>query len=209
MSRAQQVNQTKAAIDKQVDTLIIARWVIPVVPANQLLENHAVAIRDGRIVAVLPTSEARQAFEAEEELQLPSHLLIPGLINSHTHAAMSLLRGIADDHPLQPWLEQHIWPAEQKHVNAEFVEAGSKLAIAEMISSGTTCFADMYFFPEATAAAAVLITGLVLLVDYSLSAPSQALLTEFNDTSLCYPVWDQAGLYDQNSASIESVWPRN
>lgn len=155
MSRAHQVNQTKAAIDKQVDTLIIARWVIPVVPANQLLENHAVAIRDGRIVAVLPTSEARQAFEAEEELQLPSHLLIPGLINSHTHAAMSLLRGIADDHPLQPWLEQHIWPAEQKHVNAEFVEAGSKLAIAEMISSGTTCFADMYFFPEATAAAAV------------------------------------------------------
>ena len=88
-------------------------------------------------------------IEASQVLELPGHALLPGLINCHGHAAMSLLRGYADDQPLMPWLEQHIWPAEAAHVSEEFVRDGTELAIAEMIRSGTTTFSDMYFFPDA------------------------------------------------------------
>ena len=85
--------------------------------------------------------------------QLNDHILMPGLVNAHGHAAMSLLRGYADDLPLRPWLEKHIWPAEARHVSEEFVRDGTMLAMAEMIASGTTCFADMYFFHEQIAEA--------------------------------------------------------
>ena len=135
----------------QVDTLIHARWVIPVEPDNSALDYHSVAIDEGRIVAVCPGNEAHQSFEAQNIIELDHHALIPGLVNSHTHAAMTLLRGIADDLPLMDWLNDHIWPAEKKWVNEQFVHDGSQLAIAEMLRSGTTCFNDMYFFPEVTA----------------------------------------------------------
>lgn len=132
------------------DTVLNARWVIPVEPAGTL-EYHSVAIRDGRIVAVLPTVQATAEFTARETIALDTHALIPGFVNAHTHAAMSLFRGLADDLPLMDWLQTHIWPAEAKHVTPAFIRDGARLAIAEMLLSGTTCFNDMYFFPEQTA----------------------------------------------------------
>ena len=138
---------------QNVDLLLFARWVIPVIPANVVLQDHAVAITDDRITAICPRNEAQQHFDAPRTVELSQHLLIPGLINAHGHAAMSLFKGIANDKPLQQWLEEDIWPAEQRWVNAEFVHDGVELAIAEMLLCGTTCFSDMYFFPEAAAQA--------------------------------------------------------
>jgi 5-methylthioadenosine/S-adenosylhomocysteine deaminase len=131
-----------------IDTLIYAGWIIPVEPDNAVYEHHAVAIQDGKILAILPSSEAVNQFEARITHHRPTHLLIPGLINTHTHAAMSLLRGFADDMSLQDWLTTRIWPAEHKHVSPEFVMDGTKLALAEMLRSGITCYNDMYFFPD-------------------------------------------------------------
>ncbi|HFD79294.1 MAG TPA: TRZ/ATZ family hydrolase [Gammaproteobacteria bacterium] len=136
---------------KTTETLIHARWVIPVEPDGTVLEHHSLAIDEGRISAVLPTVEARRDWQARSNVELPQHALIPGLVNAHTHTAMSLLRGIADDLHLMDWLQNHIWPAEQRWVSEPFVHDGSQLAIAEMLRSGTTCFNDMYFFPEVTA----------------------------------------------------------
>jgi 5-methylthioadenosine/S-adenosylhomocysteine deaminase len=133
-----------------VDSLLHARWVLPVEPQGLLLENHSIAIHDGRIEAILPGDEATRRYSSANTLQFDQHVLLPGLINSHGHAAMTLMRGLADDLPLMEWLQQHIWPAEQQWVNAEFVHDGSLLACAEMLRSGTTCFNDMYFFPEDT-----------------------------------------------------------
>lgn len=137
-----------------IDLLLEPRWVIPIEPAGVTLEHYAVAVHQGRIHAVLPASEARQRFQARQHLELPRHVLIPGLINLHGHAAMTLLRGYADDLPLMTWLKEHIWPAEGRFVSPEFVRDGTRLACAEMLSGGITCFNDMYFFPEAAAAAA-------------------------------------------------------
>lgn len=133
------------------DTIINARWVIPVEPEGLVLEHHAVIIRDGRIVDLSPQPEAKRRYRASCVRELPDHALLPGLVNAHTHAAMSLLRGLADDLALPIWLREHIWPAEQVHVSAEFVQEGSELAVAEMLRGGITCFNDMYFFPETTA----------------------------------------------------------
>ena len=137
------------------DLILIAKWIIPVVPEGLVLEDHAVAIREGKIVAILPATEAQQTIVATQVVNLPEHALIPGLVNAHGHSPMTLFRGIADDIPLKQWLEQHIWPLESRWVNEEFVLQGSRLAIAEMITSGTTCFADMYFFPNEVAKAAL------------------------------------------------------
>lgn len=136
---------------QQIDTLIHARWVIPVEPHGAVLENHAIAIHEGHIVDLLPSINAQQKFSADVVHHLDQHAIIPGLINTHTHAAMSLFRGLADDLHLMDWLQNHIWPAEGKWVNSEFVADGTRLAIAEMFRSGTTCFSDMYFFPDETA----------------------------------------------------------
>lgn len=136
---------------KQIDTLIHARWVIPVEPTGVVLENHCVAVDDGRIVAILPSRETKTAYQARDELNLKNQALIPGLINTHTHAAMSLFRGLADDLPLMEWLNNHIWPAEGRWVCGDFVHDGTRLAIAEMVRGGTTCFSDMYFFPDEVA----------------------------------------------------------
>lgn len=136
---------------EHVDTLLHGRWVIPVEPHNTILEHHSIAIRDGRIVDVLPQAQARGRYRATYDVDLATHAVIPGLINMHTHAAMTLFRGLADDLPLMDWLTKHIWPAEGAWVNHEFVRDGSELAIAEMIRGGITCFNDMYFFPDETA----------------------------------------------------------
>ena len=137
----------------QIDTIIEARWIIPVEPYGLVLENHAIAIDKGVIQAVLPASEISRQFSPVEHIVLPQHVLIPGLINLHTHAAMALLRGLADGLPLMEWLNDHIWPAEIKHVNEDFVLDGTNLACIEMLRGGTTCFNDMYFFPKESAKA--------------------------------------------------------
>ena len=137
-----------------IDTLILAAFVVPVEPRG-VLAKHAVAISHGRIVAVLPEGEALSRYEARRVVRLDRHALIPGLVNLHCHMAMSLLRGIADDVPLMTGLEKHIWPTEGRHVGDAFVHDGSLLAMAEMLRAGVTCVNDMYFFPEASARAAL------------------------------------------------------
>lgn len=133
---------------QNVDTLIFAGWIVPVEPEHTIYEQHAIAIREGKIVAIVPSREAVSQFAARISHRLPTHLLIPGLINAHTHAPMNLLRGFADDLPLSEWLTTKIWPAEQANVSPEFVADGTKLAIAEMLRGGVTCYNDMYFFPD-------------------------------------------------------------
>ena len=139
----------------QIDTVIEARWIIPAEPYGLVLENHAIAIDKGVIQAIQPASDISLQFSPAEHIILPQHVLIPGLINLHTHAAMTLMRGLADGLSLMEWQNNHIWPAEIKHVNEDFVLDGTKLACAEMLKGGTTCFNDMYFFPEESAKAAL------------------------------------------------------
>lgn len=138
-----------------IDLLIRPRWVIPIEPFGVVLADHAVAIRDGRILGVMPSREAMQRYEPARSVDLAEHVLLPGLVNLHTHAAMTLLRGYADDMPLMNWLRERIWPAEARHVSPAFVHDGTLLACAEMLRGGVTCFNDMYFFPEAAARAAL------------------------------------------------------
>ena len=136
---------------KSVDTILHARWILPVSESDPLLHEHCVVIDDGRITDILPTAKVAELYKANIEKTYKQHMLMPGLINAHTHSPMSLFRGMADDLPLDIWLNQHIWPAEAKWVSDEFVHDGTQLAIAEMLRAGTTCFNDMYFFPEVTA----------------------------------------------------------
>jgi 5-methylthioadenosine/S-adenosylhomocysteine deaminase len=136
---------------KEIDTIIHARWIIPVEPHDTVFEHHAIAMHEGRILDLLPSVEANEKYKADVSHELAHHILIPGLVNTHTHAAMSLFRGLADDLHLMDWLQNHIWPAEGQWVSPEFVADGTRLAIAEMIRGGTTCFSDMYFFPDETA----------------------------------------------------------
>ena len=140
---------------QDVRQILHADWVIPMAEDNRVLEQHSVVIDNDSIVDVLPTTECEQRYAAAEVRELREHALIPGLINLHTHAAMSLMRGMADDLPLQEWLENHIWPTEAKHVDRQFVYDGTLLAAAEMLKSGTTYFNDMYFFPDEVAKAAI------------------------------------------------------
>ena len=137
-----------------IDLLIRPQWIIPIEPAGVTLSVHSLAVSDGRIVALLPDDEALQRFRPKQTLDLPGQVLLPGLINLHTHAAMSLLRGYADDLPLMRWLSERIWPAESRHAGPDFVRDGTLLACAEMVRGGITTFNDMYFFPDAAARAA-------------------------------------------------------
>jgi len=138
----------------QIDTLILPRWIIPVEPEQTVWQNKAIAINDGRIIEIADQNEAINKYQTNNIVRLEHHAVLPGLVNAHTHAAMSILRGYADDLPLMTWLQDYIWPAEQKWMSNEFVYDGALLACAEMIRGGTTCFADMYFYPESTSRAA-------------------------------------------------------
>ena len=139
----------------QVDLIIKAKWVLPIVPAKQLHEDYAVIINANKILDLLPTADVDVRYIAAETIVLTSHVLMPGLINLHTHAAMSLMRGLADDLPLMDWLNNNIWPAERAFVSEKFVFDGSLLAAAEMLKGGITCFNDMYFYPQATVGAVI------------------------------------------------------
>ena len=131
------------------DLVLSASWIVPVEPAGRVLEGHALAVRDGAIAALGPAAGIDAEFSPRERLHLDGHALVPGFVNAHTHAAMTLFRGLADDLPLQTWLAEHIWPAEARFVDEGFVRAGTRLAAVEMLRGGTTCFNDMYFFPDA------------------------------------------------------------
>ncbi|MDD4880733.1 MAG: TRZ/ATZ family hydrolase [Gallionellaceae bacterium] len=138
-----------------VDLRIDADWVVPVEPAGKVLEHHSLIVGEGRIQDILPSHEADSRYLFRERVRLPGHALIPGLVNLHSHAAMALLRGYADDLPLMSWLNEHIWPAEARWMSPEFVMDGSRLACLEMLKGGVTCFNDMYFFQDATIEAAL------------------------------------------------------
>lgn len=136
---------------QHIDTLIAARWVVPIEPAGRVCDEHALAVHQGRIVALGPTAELLQRFSPRERIDRPSHVLLPGFVNTHTHAAMTLLRGAAESSSFDHWLKQQVWPLEQRWMDAEYVRDGTELAIADMLTSGTTCFADMHLFPEVVA----------------------------------------------------------
>ena len=133
------------------DWIVSARYVVTVDPQHRIIENGALAIRGGKILAVGTAADINRDYQAKSRLNRPNALIAPGLISTHTHAAMSLFRGIADDRRLQDWLEHYIFPAEAKNVNAEFVRWGTRLACLEMLLSGTTTFTDMYYFEDVVA----------------------------------------------------------
>lgn len=134
---------------------LLPRWMVPVVPEGEVLESRALVVQGDRIVEVLPAAAVEGRYPGIDRLELPDHALIPGLINMHTHSAMALLRGLADDLPLMRWLHENIWPAEKIIMGPEYVAAGTRLAMAQMLRSGTTCFNDNYFFPDVTAREAI------------------------------------------------------
>lgn len=140
---------------KNASLIIEAKWVLPVTASKDLLEHHAVVIDGSEIIAILPSVDVHNHYEAKETVKLATHVLMPGLINLHAHGAMNLMRGLADGLALKPWLEEHIWPAESKLISPEFVYDGTVLAAAEMLSGGITTFNDMYFYPEAAAEASI------------------------------------------------------
>ena len=133
------------------DLMIRSRWCLPIALDPKPIERGAVAIEGERILAVGPAAELDARYQPKAVVDLPTHAVLPGLVNAHCHAAMSLLRGAAEDLPLEAWLNDAIWPLEGRLVSPEFVRTGTDLAIAEMLARGITCFADMYFFPEETA----------------------------------------------------------
>jgi 5-methylthioadenosine/S-adenosylhomocysteine deaminase len=137
---------------RPVDLRIDATWIVPVQPAG-VLSDHAVIVDGGRIAAIAPSAVADERYAPRDRAALPHHVVIPGLVNAHTHSAMTLLRGIADDVPLKPWLTNHIWPREARFLSPDFVHDGTLLGAAEMLRSGVTCCNDMYFYPDAAARA--------------------------------------------------------
>ena len=140
---------------ESVSTILFPKWLIPMTDSMPILTEHALVIKDNRILAVLPRAEVQGKFTAKETIELPEHVLLPGLINAHTHSPMVLFRGMADDLPLMDWLQNHIWPAENKLLSEKFIEIGTELAIAEMIRSGSTCFNEHYFYPQKTQEVAI------------------------------------------------------
>ena len=186
---------------QSVDTLVEGRWVIPVEPEGVVLEHHAVVLDGGRIRAILPHAEARSAYAAARTVELREHVLLPGLVNAHTHAGMTLMRGMADDLPLMRWLQEHIWPVESRWVGDEFVRDGTSLAVAEMLRGGTTCFNDMYFYPGdagrvAAAAGMRCVVGMIVIDFPTVWATGAdeyiARATEVHDEFRSHPLVDTA-----------------
>jgi 5-methylthioadenosine/S-adenosylhomocysteine deaminase len=153
------MSSTREHSQTQADLRINSHWIVTLenttdqALTHPVLIDHCLLVKDGIILAIEPQSSCQ--ISATETIDLGEQVLMPGWVNAHGHAAMSLFRGLADDLPLMTWLEQHIWPAEGQHVDEDFVSQGTELAIAEMIQSGTTTFADMYFYPQQSAEAAL------------------------------------------------------
>jgi 5-methylthioadenosine/S-adenosylhomocysteine deaminase len=201
-----------------VDTLIHARWIIPVEPESVTFEYHTLVIDSGKIIDLLPTGLAKQQYQGTTTENLENHALLPGLINCHTHAAMTLMRGIADDLPLMDWLQNHIWPLEQKWMSEAFVKDGTDLAIAEMILGGTTCFNDMYYFPEITAGQAIHLgirakVGLIVIDFPSVWAQNSdeyiekglALHEQLRHSDLCSPAFAPHAPYTVSDEPLQKI----
>jgi 5-methylthioadenosine/S-adenosylhomocysteine deaminase len=136
---------------QQVDSIIQCGTLLTVNEKNKVFNNHTIVVDEGKIIALTTIKQAQKKYKTDDWVDCSEQIVMPGFINAHTHAAMSLFKGLADDLPLMEWLEKHIWPAEAQHINEKFVKEGTELAIAEMLKSGTTCFNDMYFFPDIAA----------------------------------------------------------
>ncbi|HVV68978.1 MAG TPA: TRZ/ATZ family hydrolase [Gammaproteobacteria bacterium] len=171
----------------QIDSLIHARWIIPIEPFDTIWENHSLAIDQGRILALLPTTEAHAQYESKSNITLNNHAILPGLINAHAHSPMTLFRGMADDLPLMTWLNEHIWPAESRWLDEEFIRDGSQLAFLEMIRSGTTCFNENYFYSDISAEVTVaaglraLVGSLIINVPTRQAKTVEEYLTKMDD----------------------------
>ena len=203
---------------ERVDLIYTARYVVTMDAARTLIEDGAVAVRGDHIVAVGPTAVIIKQYTAAQRIDRPTGLLMPGLINTHTHASMSLFRGLADDLRLQEWLEKYIFPAEARNVDAAFVEAGARLACLEMMLSGTTTYVDMYFFEdhvaEATRAAglrAVLGETIIGFKDPDSATPEAALIyaekfiQRFKGDPLIVPAVAPHALYTNSDASLRGA----
>src|SRR5271154_1218384 len=134
-----------------VDSIWTARYVVTMDAQHRVIENGAIAVTGDHIVAVGSRVQIDRDYQAKQRIDRPDAILAPGLINTHTHAAMSLFRGVADDMKLQDWLEKFVFPAEARNVDREFVRWGTRLAAIEMALSGTTTYTDMYYFEETVA----------------------------------------------------------
>ena len=141
------------ALAAHADAIYTAKYVVTMDASRRLVQDGAVAVEGDHIVAVGPRAEILQQYQATQNIDRPGDILMPGLVNTHAHAAMSLLRGIADDLTLQDWLEHYIFPAEAKNVTPDFVLWGTRLACLEMMLSGTTTFVDMYYYEDRVAQA--------------------------------------------------------
>ena len=146
-----QTNKTLSNSNQTADLLIVGGTVVTMNANRDVIENGAIAVKNGEIVAVGKSSELTKSYRAKQTIDAKGKVIIPGLINTHTHVPMSLYRGIADDLDLQDWLTKYIFPAEAKNVNEAFVRAGTRLGLAEFIRGGTTTFCDMYYFEDAIA----------------------------------------------------------
>ncbi|MSQ80999.1 MAG: TRZ/ATZ family hydrolase [Candidatus Methylopumilus sp.] len=138
---------------QNVSAIISTKWICPVRPLNHVLEDHSIVIDDHQIIDIIDTKKVDALYTTNQHYQLHHHIVTPGLINTHTHAAMNLFRGYADDQSLHTWLNESIWPLEKKWVTPDFVYDGTLIACAEMLKSGITTFNEMYFYPQSAAQA--------------------------------------------------------
>ncbi|RKY95659.1 MAG: TRZ/ATZ family hydrolase, partial [Candidatus Hydrothermota bacterium] len=136
---------------READLIVEGDYVLPIDKKGTVLRDASVVIRDGKIEDILPVGKAKALYSAREKVGGSNYLVMPGFVNTHTHAAMVAFRGLADDLPLMKWLRKYIWPRESRFVTADFIRKSLPLALAEMIASGITTFADMYFFQDVAA----------------------------------------------------------
>jgi 5-methylthioadenosine/S-adenosylhomocysteine deaminase len=202
---------------ESADWIWTARYVVTMDPQRRVIEDGAIAIRGERIVAAGPRAEIEQRYQARQRLDRPNAILAPGLIDTHTHAAMSLFRGIADDLRLQDWLEHYIFPAEARNVTPDFVRWGTRLGCLEMLLSGTTTFTDMYYFEDVVAEAAreagmrgVLGETIIGFPVPDAKTPAEALafteryLTRFHDDPLIVPAVAPHAIYTNSDETLKA-----
>jgi 5-methylthioadenosine/S-adenosylhomocysteine deaminase len=202
---------------ESADWIWTGRYVVTMDPQRRVIENGAIAIRGERILAAGPKAEIEARYQARQRLDRPDAILAPGLIDTHTHAAMSLFRGIADDLRLQDWLEHYIFPAEARNVTADFVRWGTRLGCLEMLLSGTTTFTDMYYFEDVVAEAAkeagmrgVLGETIIGFPSPDAKTPADALaftdryLNRFHDDPLIVPAVAPHAIYTNSDETLKA-----
>jgi 5-methylthioadenosine/S-adenosylhomocysteine deaminase len=202
---------------ESADWIWTARYVVTMDPQRRVIEDGAIAIGAEHILAAGPRSEIEQRYQARQRLDRPDAILAPGLIDTHTHAAMSLFRGIADDLRLQEWLEHYIFPAEARNVTPEFVRWGTRLGCLEMLLSGTTTYTDMYYFEDVVAEATkeagmrgVLGETIIGFPSPDAKTPNDALaftdrfLTRFHDDPLIVPAVAPHAIYTNSDETLKT-----